>query len=110
MTGLILAVQDSGQGGNALIGLLPFIAIIALFYFVIFRPQRRRMQDHRALMAALQIGDEVETIGGAHGVIRRLSDDAVWVEVSAGTEIKFSRGAIRRRVSPEPGSGEAASS
>lgn len=97
MLALILA-QDSTQKVNPAASLVPLIALVAIFYFLMIRPQRRRMQQHQALLRQIELGDEVETIGGVFGTVRRLDEDLAWIEISPGTTIKVSRSAIRRKI------------
>jgi preprotein translocase subunit YajC len=78
-----------------------FAPLILLFYFMLIRPQRNRARQHQTLLQTLRVGDEVETIAGIFGTIRRMDEDTVWVEISAGTTVKMSRGAIRRKVVEE---------
>jgi preprotein translocase subunit YajC len=76
-----------------------FIALIfAFFYFLIIRPQRRRMNDLQSLQRSLELGDEVVTIGGILGTIRRFDGDIVTLELSPGTEARVNRRAISARV------------
>ena len=86
------------QGAESLIflGLL-----IAIFYFMLIRPQRRRVQAHKQLIDSVEVGDEVVTIGGAHGIVKALGDEDVRLEVAPGTEIRFIKSAIARRVSED---------
>lgn len=53
------------------------------------------------LMRTLEVGDEVETVAGIFGTIRRLDEDTIWLEVAPGTTLRFSRGAVRRKVIQE---------
>jgi preprotein translocase subunit YajC len=79
-----------------------FIALMfAFFYFLIIRPQRKRMNDLQSLQRSLQLGDEVVTIGGFLGTIRRFDGDIVTLELSPGTEARVNRRAISARVTPE---------
>jgi preprotein translocase subunit YajC len=76
-----------------------FIALMfAFFYFLIIRPQRRRMNDLQSLQRSLELGDEVVTIGGILGTIRRFDGDIVTLELSPGTEARVNRRAISSRV------------
>lgn len=72
--------------------------LIAIFYFMLIRPQKRRVQQHRELVESTGIGDEVVTIGGMHGTVRSLDDETVELEVAPGTNIRFVRTAIARRL------------
>ena len=74
-----------------------FIALMfGFFYFLIIRPQRKRMNDLQALQRSLELGDEVVTIGGFHGEIVGLADDTVEVEIAPGVVVTLARNAIAR--------------
>ena len=74
-----------------------FALLIVGFYFLLVRPQRRQMAARRALVAAVEVGDEVVTAGGIHGRIATLDDDLVGLEVAPGVVIRIARGAISAR-------------
>jgi preprotein translocase subunit YajC len=97
--GIILAQSNNGGGGIATI--LFFIPLILVFYFLMIRPQRARMRQHQELLGNLDIGDEVETIGGIFGTIRSKSDDEFQLDIAPGTTVRVSRGAVRRKVYQE---------
>ena len=75
--------------------------LIAIFYFMLIRPQRKRVQAHKQLIDSVDVGDEVVTIGGAHGIVRAIGEDEVRLEVAPGTEIRFIKSAIARRVTED---------
>jgi len=77
------------------------VAIIAVFYFLIIRPQKKRQKDQADLMASLVSGAEIMTIGGLYGTIVSIDDDRVRIVVADGTEMVFARNAIARLVKPE---------
>ena len=79
-------------------GLLFMILMGAMFYMLLIRPQRQNMARHHALMASLQQGDEVMTMGGIFGRIQTLEDDVVQLEVAPGTTLRMARSAISRKV------------
>jgi preprotein translocase subunit YajC len=83
-----------------MIALLYLGILVAAFLLLIVRPQRRQMAAHRALVAALEVGDEVVTSGGIYGTIRELDETVVVLEVAPGIELRVARGAIAQRVSP----------
>jgi preprotein translocase subunit YajC len=78
--------------------LIWMILMLAVFYVLLVRPQRRQMMAHRALMASLESGDEVVTMGGIYGRIQRLDDEVVDLEVAPGTTLRIARSAIARRI------------
>lgn len=71
--------------------------MVAVFYVLILRPQRKRMKAQQELTSALSLGDKVQTIGGIQGVIRALDDDAVVIEVEQG-RMRVVRRAIASRI------------
>lgn len=75
-------------GMAALIGFLPYLAIFAIFYFLIIRPQQNRVKQHRAMVDAVKKGDDVVTGGGIIGKAVRVTDTEV--EVEAGPNVRFS--------------------
>lgn len=90
--------NDSTTNTNPLVGFLPIILLVVVFYFFMIRPQRNRMRQHQELLGALEIGDEVETISGIYGTIRSMDDESFSIEISPGTTVRMSRGAVRRKV------------
>lgn len=86
------------QGGSFI-----FIALMfGFFYFLIIRPQRKRMSDLQSLQRSLELGDEVVTIGGILGTIQRFDGDVVTLELSPGTLARVNRRAISARIEPQP--------
>jgi len=78
---------------------LLFIGVImVVFYMFMIRPQRNRMRQHQELLGALEVGDEVETIGGIYGTIKSVTDNDFMIEIAPGTIVRASRGAVRRKV------------
>jgi preprotein translocase subunit YajC len=78
-----------------------YFAVIALaFFLLIVRPQRRRLAAHRALVEALNVGDEVVTTGGIFGTIRGVDDDRIELEVAPGVAITVARAAIAQSANP----------
>ena len=72
------------------------VAIIAIFYFLLIRPQKKQEKKTREMLAALQVGDEVVSIGGIKGKIRKIKDDYVVIETGADkTPIEFEKSAIK---------------
>jgi preprotein translocase subunit YajC len=78
------------------------LLMVAAFWFLIVRPQRRRMVELQQLQRALAVGDEVVTTAGIYGTIRGLDDRTVELEIAPGTRIRLARGAIGQRVGPPP--------
>jgi len=90
------------NGGNGLIGNVVFLALlIGVFYFLLIRPQKRRVAQHRSLIDSVGVGDEIVTIGGMYGTVRAIGDEQVELEVTPGTTIRFTKAAIARRVNED---------
>lgn len=81
--------------------LIFLVFLVAIFYFMLIRPQKRRVESHRHLLESLGVGDEVVTIGGLYGRVTRLGDDDLEIEVAPGTTLRFVKSAIARRVTEE---------
>jgi len=92
----LLAASNTSGGGAA--NFLIFIPLIFVFYFFMIRPQRTKMRAHQDLLSHLEVGDEVETIGGILGTIRATTDEEFLIEISPGTTVRCSRGAVRRKI------------
>jgi preprotein translocase subunit YajC len=88
------AQAAASPGGSDLMTFLPMIAIFVVFYFLLIRPQQKKAKEAKAMLEALQKGDEVVTAGGMLGRITKLTDQYVTVEVAAGTEITVQRPAV----------------
>jgi preprotein translocase subunit YajC len=86
---------------NPLSTLVPILLIGVVFYFLLIRPQQRKARAQQELTRSVAEGDEVITAGGLFGVVRELDDDSVLLEVAPGTELRFLRSAIARKISPE---------
>jgi len=87
------AAGASQQG--SLMSLLPLVAIFAVFYFLLIRPQQKRAKEHKKMTEAIAKGDEVITTGGTLGKVTGVGESFVTVEVAAGVEIKVQRAAIQ---------------
>jgi len=80
--------QTAPAGGDSgFIGLLPIVLMFVLLYFLMIRPQMKRAKEAKAMVEALQKGDEVVTAGGVLGRITKLSDAYISLEIAPNTEI-----------------------
>ncbi len=88
--------QSGGQAGNPF-GTLIFIGVFfVIMYFMLIRPQNKRMKAHNEMVNALAVGDEVITNGGTLGAIVAVDEAFVKVEISPGTEIHVQRSAVAK--------------
>lgn len=95
------APSASGMAGM-LSTFLPMIAIFAIFYFFLIRPQNKKQKETEKMIAALKKGDKVVTIGGIHGVVSSTKEKTVVVKVDDNTKIEFNRTAIATVVTDKP--------
>lgn len=84
----------AGQGGR-IIDFLPLIVLVAVFYFLILRPQFKRAKEQKTMIAALQRGDEVVTIGGEIGTINKVFEQYVGVELADNLVVTVQKSAIQ---------------
>jgi len=85
----------AGQQPSMIQTLLPLVIIFAVFYFLLIRPQTKRAKEHRAMVSALNTGDEVVTGGGILGRITQVDEQFVTLEVAGGVELKVQRHTIQ---------------
>jgi preprotein translocase subunit YajC len=76
------------------------VLLVAAFFFLVVRPQRRQMASHRALVASLEVGDEVVTTGGILGTVQALDDEVIDLAVAPTVVLRVARGAVARRLGP----------
>lgn len=74
---------------------LPLIALIAVFYFLVLRPQSKRAKEHKTMMSALQRGDEVVTTGGEVGSVTKVYEEYVGVALGENIEVTVQKAAIQ---------------
>lgn len=91
--------QESGPAGGppqagAFSMFMPLIFIFVIFYFLIFRPQRKQQKTKLQMLANLKRGDEVVTNGGIHGKITDLTDQVAMLQVAANVTIKLDRSQV----------------
>jgi preprotein translocase subunit YajC len=89
------AATGAATGGMAgLIAFLPYVAIFAIFYFLLIRPQQQRLKAHRAMVDAVQRGDEVVTGGGLLGKVTKVDGAEIEVEIAAGVKVRVMKGTL----------------
>ena len=92
------AQAASGATGGATGGMLqflPLVLIFVVFYFLLIRPQQRKMKEHKALVSAVKRGDRVITTGGLIGQVHKVVDDnEVQLEIAEGVRVRVLRGSI----------------
>lgn len=81
-------------GGGIMSFLVMFVPLLAIMYFMMIRPQQKKMKQLKEMAAALEKGDEVMTTGGIIGRISKVTDDFVVLSLSENVEIKFQKASI----------------
>ena len=87
--------QAAIGGDSGFIGFLPIILMFVLLYFLMIRPQMKRAKETKAMIEALQKGDEVITSGGVIGRITRIGEAYIGVEIAPNTEVNVHTGAVQ---------------
>jgi len=101
--------QDTGGGGGGAGGMggllnmqnpmFLMIAMLAIFYFLLIRPQQKRQKEHKQMLAGLQRGDMIFTVGGLRGKITGLDENVITMEIADKVRVKINRSAIGGLVS-----------
>ena len=87
--------QAASPAGDPIMTFLPMIAIFVAFYFFLIRPQQKRAKESRAMLSALQVGDEIVIASGIVGKVKNLSDSYLDLEIADNVEIKVQRSAVQ---------------
>ena len=98
--GFVFAMASPGQ--SAWTQLLPFAMILAIFYFLILMPMKRRQKKIQEFQESLKVGDKVVTTSGIYGEIARLKERTVQVQVANNVRLEMSRAAIAGYQGQEP--------
>jgi preprotein translocase subunit YajC len=94
--------QAAGAGGamGAVTSLMPLILIFAIMYFLLIRPQQKKLKEHKAMVEALRRGDQVLTQGGIVGKVVKVAEDGVIeVEIAEGVKVKVLKHTIAQVMS-----------
>ncbi len=87
------APASPGAGGG-LLGILPFVFIFVIMYYVMIRPQMRKQKEQACLVSALKTGDRVVTSSGIHGLISNVKDTTVIVKVADNVKLEMEKTAV----------------
>lgn len=79
---------------NPIMSFLPFIVIILIIYFMMIRPQKKRQQEREKLIAGVQKGDKIVTVGGLHGTVQSTKEKTVIVKIADNVKVEIERVAI----------------
>lgn len=90
----IFALGTPPEGGSPWMSLVPVALVVAIFYFVLLLPMRRKQQKVQAFLDALKVGDRVVTTGGIYGQVTRLGGESVQLQIADKVRIEISKAAI----------------
>ena len=94
-TSALAQTATGAPGAGDFIGMIvPLVAIMGVFYFLMIRPQHIQRKEQAARVAALQTGDKVVTTSGIHGLVHNVKDHTVVIKVAEGTMIEFDKLAV----------------
>ena len=91
---LTLPVFAQAGGGDLLTTFLPIVAIMAIFYFLMIRPQQKKAKEHKAMVEAIGKGDKIITSSGFFGTVTKTEEDGITVELGEGVKVKMLREAV----------------
>ncbi len=100
--------QDAGGGGlGGIEALLPLVLIFVVFYFLLIRPQQKKMKQHKEMLGAIRRGDKVVTGGGIMGAVTKVGNDGdLTVEIAEGVRVRVQQSRVSSVLSKtEPGKG-----
>jgi len=87
------AAQEAAPNNNMFI-ILQFVALGAIFYFLLIRPQRQRQKQHAALVSAVKTGDKVVLNSGLHGIVANVKETTIIVKVADNVKLEFDKSAV----------------
>jgi len=91
---VVFAMGSGVEGGSAWVQLVPFALVLAIFYFVILLPMKRKQQKVQQFLETLKVGDRVITTGGIYGQVTRLGDQSVQLQIADKIRIEVAKAAI----------------
>lgn len=94
-----LLAQEQTSSGSAAFQFVLLAAVPLALYFLMIRPQRKKMREAAAMQAALAVGDEVITASGIYGFITAVEDDLFWIEVDDDVQLRVVKSQVHGRVS-----------
>ncbi|MDQ6950406.1 MAG: preprotein translocase subunit YajC [Mariprofundales bacterium] len=84
----------SGGGAGGLLSMAPLVLIMAIFYFLLIRPQQKRFKARKTMIDELKKGDKVITAGGIYGQVTDVNNDLLKVELADGVRVRIQRDTI----------------
>jgi len=98
----LFALAAPPDGGNPWLSFVPFILVLAIFYFVILLPMKRKQAKVHAFLDSLKVGDRVVTTGGIYGQVTRLGEQTLQLQIADKVRIEVAKAAIGGYQGQEP--------
>lgn len=89
------AQTSTAASGSGFMEFLPVVAVIVVFYFLLLRPQQKRAKEQKAMLAALQKGDEIITIGGELGRVSKVGENYISLEIAENVTVQIQKSAVQ---------------
>jgi len=86
--------QGGGQGLGALGSLIPLVIIFVIFYFLLIKPQQKRVKEHKKMLDSLKKGDKIITSGGIYGVVESVGNNTITVKVAENVKVRLGKSYI----------------
>jgi preprotein translocase subunit YajC len=96
----LLAAAAAPSGASFFIQTIPLVLVFVIFWFLLIRPQQKRMKEHQAQVAAVKKGDRVVTGGGLIGKVTKVGDSEVEVELAQGVRVQVVKSTLSQVVDP----------
>jgi len=99
---LLMAAPPDGAevgAGSLISSLVPFLAVILIFYFLIIRPQSKKRKETEKMISALKKGDRIVTIGGLYGTVQTVKETTVIIKADDNVKLEFLRSAVSSVIS-----------
>ena len=100
--GPLFALAAAPDGGNPWLSFIPFVLVLAIFYFVILLPMKRKQAKVQAFLDSLKVGDRVVTTGGIYGQVTKLGEQTVQLQIADKVRIEVAKAAIGGYQGQEP--------
>jgi preprotein translocase subunit YajC len=100
--GSVLAMGVSPDGGSAWMNFVPFVLVLGIFYFIILLPMKRKQQKVQQFLDNLKVGDRIVTTGGMYGLVTRLGEQSVQVQIADKVRVEVAKAAIGGYQGQEP--------
>ena len=100
--GAVFAMGSAPDGGSPWVQFVPFAIVLAIFYFLILMPMKKKQQKVQQFLEALKVNDRIVTTGGIHGLVTRLGEQSIQIQIADKVKIEIAKSAIGGYQGQEP--------